>query len=107
MKKLLPILAFLALMLVPWTSRAQTVIIGTGTSTQNSAPVANYYNYSLAEMIFTADEIAAGNPTVNTIVSVGFECTASVNKEYGITIYMKNVDADAFTAASDYVAPYW
>ena len=104
MKKLLPILALLALMLVPWTSRAQSVTIGTGTSTQNSAPVANYYNYSLAEMIFTAEEIAAGSPTVNTIVSVGFECTASVNKEYGITIYMKNVDADAFTAASDYVA---
>ena len=104
MKKLLPILAFLALLLVPWTSRAQSVTIGTGTSTQNSAPVANYFNYSLAEMIFTADEIAAGSPTVNTIVSVGFECTASVNKEYGITIYMKNVDADAFTAASDYVA---
>ena len=78
---------------------AQVVTIGTGVSTQNTAPIANYYNYSLAEMIFTADEIAAGNPSVNTILSIGFECTSDVSKDYGVTVYMKNVDVTSFSSA--------
>ena len=88
-------------LLVPWAANAQTVTIGTGTSAQNSAPIANYYNYSMAEMIFTADEIDTID--VNTILSLGFQCTTNVSKNYGVTVYMKNIEADAFTATTDFI----
>ena len=91
------LLAFIA----PWAANAQTVTIGTGTSTQNSAPIANYYDLSMAEMIFTADEIGAID--VNTILSLGFQCTTNVSKNYGVTVYMKNIEADAFTATTDFI----
>ena len=88
-------------MFMPWAANAQTVTIGTGTSAHNSAPIANYYNYSLAEMLFTSAEI--GTTDVNTILSLGFEGAAASSKTYGITVYMKNVDATSFTANTDYI----
>ena len=94
---------FLLLMAIglPWAAQAQTVTIGEGTSTHHSAPIANYYNYSLAEMLFTSAEI--GTTDVNTILSIGFEGANSSAKTYGITVYMKNVDVQSFTAATDYI----
>ena len=86
----------------PWAANAQTVTIGTGTDTQYESPMDNYYNYSFVEMIYTADEIAAGNPTENTILSVGFHLASEGlnNKTYTITVYMKNIDATSFESAS-------
>ena len=86
-----------------WTAKATVVTIGTGTTTHNSAPIANYFNYSLAEMIFTAEEISAGNPSVSTILSLGFEGAAASSKTYEVTIYMKNVDAVSFIEAADFI----
>ena len=100
MKKFLLFLMF-ALCCIPWVANAQTVTIGTGTSAHNSAPIANYYNYSLAEMLFTSAEI--GTTDVNTILSIGFEGAAASSKTYGITVYMKNVDATSFSANTDYI----
>ena len=100
MKKFLLFLMF-ALFCVPWAANAQTVTIGTGTSAHSSAPIANYYNYSLAEMLFTSAEI--GTTDVNTILSLGFEGAAASSKTYSITVYMKNVDATGFTAADDFI----
>ena len=86
----------------PWAANAQTVTIGTGTDTQYESPMDNYYNYSFVEMIYTADEIAAGHPTENTILSVGFHLASEGlnNKTYTITVYMKNIDATSFESAS-------
>ena len=88
-------------LLMPWAANAQTVTIGTGTSAHNNAPIANYYNYSICEMLFTSAEI--GSTDVNTLLSIGFEGAAASSKTYGITVYMKNVDATGFSAASDYI----
>ena len=101
MKRNSLLLALLVALFMPWAANAQTVTIGTGTSAHNSAPIANYYNYSLAEMLFTSAEI--GTTDVNTILSLGFEGAAASSKTYGITVYMKNVDATSFTAANDYI----
>ena len=95
------LLLLLALIFAPWAANAQTVTIGTGTSAHHSAPIANYYNYSLAEMLFTSAEI--GSTDVNTILSIGFEGVAASSKTYGITVYMKNVDATGFSANTDYI----
>ena len=88
--------------LAPWAAMAQTVTIGTGTDTQYESPMDNYYNYSFVEMIYTADEIAAGHPTENTILSVGFHLASQGlnDKTYTITVYMKNIDATSFESAS-------
>ena len=101
MKRKSLLFALLVALFMPWAANAQTVTIGTGTSAHNSAPIANYYNYSLAEMLFTADEI--GTTDVNTILSLGFEGAAASSKTYGITVYMKNVDATSFSANTDYI----
>ena len=101
MRKKSLLLLLLMAMFAPLAANAQTVTIGTGTSAHNSAPIANYYNYSLAEMLFTSAEI--GTTDVNTILSLGFEGAAASSKTYGITVYMKNVDATSFTAANDYI----
>ena len=87
---------------LPWAAKAQTVTIGTGTDTQYESPMDNYYNYSFVEMIYTADEIAAGHPTENTILSVGFHLASQGlnGKTYTITVYMKNIDATSFESAS-------
>lgn len=101
MRKKSLLLLLLMAMFAPWAAMAQTVTIGTGTSTHNSAPIANYYNYSLCEMLFTSAEI--GTTDVNTILSLGFEGAAASSKTYSITVYMKNVDATSFTANTDYI----
>ena len=98
-KSLLFLLLFA--LIAPWAANAQTVTIGTGTTTHNSAPIANFYNYSMAEMIFTANEI--GTTNVNTILSLAFESTSDVNKDYGVTVYMKNISASEFATTDEYV----
>ena len=91
---------FLILLLAvfaPWAANGQTVTIGTGTNTYTSSPIDNYYDCSFTEILYTAADIAAGSPTQNTIISMGFESDNGSNgKTYGITVYMKNVDATAF-----------
>ena len=101
MKRKSLLFALLVALFMPWAANAQTVTIGTGTSAHNSAPIANYYNYSLAEMLFTSAEI--GTTDVNTILSLGFEGAAACSKTYSITVYMKNVDATSFTSSDDYI----
>ena len=53
-------------------------------------------------MIYTAEEIAAGNPTEDNILSVGFQLASNGlnNKTYSIAVYMKNYDADEFGTAT-------
>ena len=101
MKRKSLLFLLLIALIAPWAADAQTITIGTGTTTHNSAPIANFYNYSMAEMIFTASEI--GTTNVNTILSLAFESTSNVSKDYGVTVYMKNISANEFTATSEFV----
>ena len=91
------LLLMLLAVFAPWAANAQTVTIGTGTNTYASSPIDNFYDCSFTEILYTAADIAAGNPTQNTIISMGFESDNGSNgKSYGITVYMKNVDETAF-----------
>ena len=71
----------------------ETVEIGTGTNTYYYYPVNMYFNYSLTEQIYTADEIG----TAGTINSIGFyyDYTNAFSMD-NVTLYMKNVERDAF-----------
>ena len=105
-KKSLLFVLLMALFM-PWAANAQTVTIGEGTSTYYYSPINNYYNYSFTEMIYTASEIAVGNPTEDYILSVGFQLASEGlnGKTYNVDIYMKNVTDDelgtSFVAVSD------
>ena len=88
-KKSLLFLLLFALM-APWAAKAQTTVtIGEGTATSNTNPIGTYYNYSITEQLYTADEIG----TAGTISSISFYYMGIAANDLPITVYMANVDA--------------
>ena len=81
-------------------AQTTTVTIGNGTNTQYYLPINMYYNYSLTQQIYTADEIG----TAGTITSISFDYanSASFSME-GVQLYMMNVDKDKFESNTDMV----
>ena len=64
-KSLLFLLLFA--LIAPWTANAQTTVtIGEGTATSNTNPIGTYYNYSITEQLYTADEVFSGTLSVTT-----------------------------------------
>ena len=71
------------------TQAQTTVTIGTGTVTSNTNPIGTYYNYSITEQLYTAEEIGmAGN-----ITSISFYYMGTAARDLPITVYMENVSA--------------
>ncbi len=100
MKKTLQLLALLALLCVPWVGRAQVeVSIGEGTTTNSYLPGYNFYNYSISQQIYTADEIGMAG----SIASVAFQNTGG-EKTRTYNVYMALTDKDEFLSTSDWVA---
>jgi len=77
----------------------QNVTIGEGTDLYYYYPVNMYFNYSLTEQVYTADEIGTGAGTINTI-SFYYDYTSSFSMN-NVTLYMKNVTRDAFASNTD------
>ena len=75
------------------------VCIGSGISTSNDLPVNNYYNYSLTEQIYTADEIGMSG----AILSIEFYKAATVEAVKDLDIYMVATDKDEFDSGSDFI----
>ena len=87
--------------LCSWQMSAQTVVeIPTtgGTSGNSYLPSYSFYNYSLTQQIYTANEI--GMP--GTISSVAFYNSGS-EKTRIYTIYMVNTDKATFTGSYDWI----
>ena len=84
-------------------ARADEVMIGDAesTSSQYTLPVNMFYNYSLTQQIYTADEIGMAG----TINSIAFDYinTASFNMN-GVKVYMMNVDKENFETTTDMVS---
>ena len=94
-KKSLLFVLLMAL-LAPWAANAQTIVeIGDGTAGSNRVPIDTYYNYSISEQLYTADEIG----TAGTITSISFNYINTVAKDFPIEVYMKNVDAADLSTA--------
>ncbi len=88
-KSLLFLLLF-ALM-APWAANAQTTVtIGDGTTTSNTNPIGTYYNYSITEQLYTAEEIGMAG----TISSISFYYMGIAAKDIPLVVYMANVDAE-------------
>ena len=77
-----------------------TIEIGNGTSSDWFLPVNTYYNYSLSQMIYTAEEIGeSGN-----IYTISFyhDYEGSFSME-GVRVYMKNINKQKFNDQTDMV----
>ena len=88
---LLPLLLgiLLCTFLPQGTKAQQTVTIGDGTSTAYYCPIGTYYNYSITEQLYTADEIGMAG----TIQSISFYWAYTTAKSFNIDVYMANVTA--------------
>ena len=75
----------------PLAAKAQTTVeIGDGTSAGYYTPIGTFYNDTATAEIYTADEIGmAGN-----ITSISFYYAYTAAKDFPITVYMANVDAE-------------
>ena len=83
-------MTLLLALLTTFGAWAQTTVeIGDGTSTGYYTPIGTYYNYSITEQLYTANEIGMAG----TISSISFYYASSAAKEFPITVYMANVDA--------------
>jgi gingipain K len=76
----------------------QAIEIGTGTSTHNYLPTYNYYNYSMTEQIYTADEIGVAG----TINSIAFY-NEGAEKTRTLDFYLKATDKESFSSKTDWV----
>ena len=74
------------------------VCIGTGTATNSYIPTYTYYNYSLTQQIYTAEEIGASG----YILSVDFHASAS--KTRTLDIYMVSTDKSSFESETDWIS---
>ena len=80
-------------------SAQQIVEIGTGSTTTNSyLPLYSFYNNTLSEQIYTANEI--GMP--GTITSIAFY-NAGTTKTPDLKIYMINTNKTEFTSTTDWM----
>ena len=75
------------------------VIIGEGATTNSNLPVYTYYNNSLTEQIYTADEIGTGG----TINSVSFFNTGAARTR-DVAVYMAATTKTGFTANNDWIS---
>ena len=102
MKKLLFLLITLAAT-VPWVTNAQTTVtIGDSTGSQYTLPVNMFYNYSLTQQLYTAEEITESGGGAGTITSISFyyNHTDAFSMD-NVRIYMKNVDKESFANSTD------
>ena len=81
-------------------ARADLVEIGDGGTTNNSyLPGYNFYNYSLTQQIYTAEEINMAG----TINSIAFKNTGT-EKTRTYNVYMLLTDKETFSSGTDWVA---
>ena len=76
------------------------ITIGEGSSTSSELPLNMYYNYSLTEQLYTAQEIGVGACYINSVAFKLVSGTAS--KTYALDVYMLNTDKTSITN-QDYV----
>lgn len=96
-------LLLLSMLLITWMGAvsAEEVTIGEDTNTSYQLPVNMYYNFSLTQQIYTAEEIG----TAGFIHSISFYYanTKSFTMD-GVRVYLKEVDKSTFASNTDMVS---
>ena len=80
------------------TMKAEEVEVGVPTGTNNYLPTYTYYNYSLTQQIYTADEIGRGG----VINSISFDMASGDDRTRVINLFMKNVTRSTFANNTDW-----
>ncbi len=75
------------------------ICVGDSTATNNYLPTFNYYNYSLSQQIYTADEL---DHLFGSINSVEFY-NAGAEKTRNIDVYMVSTTKDTFASQTDWI----
>ncbi len=75
-------------------------VIGNGTVSQRGLPSNPYYNYSLSEQIFTADEMGGAK----NISAVSFYVNTAGATTRTVDIYLAETDKSEFSSGTDWVA---
>ena len=91
-------LLLLTLLMFTFLGARAQVQIGTGEATNSYLPSYSYYNYSVSQQIYTADEIAASG----NITSIAFYNGGSA-KARKFNIYLAHTTKTAFDGASDWI----
>ncbi|MBQ8957895.1 MAG: fibronectin type III domain-containing protein, partial [Bacteroidales bacterium] len=79
-------------------ARAEVVTIGEGSSSNVYIPTRSYYNYSLTQQLYTADEIgSAGSISSIAFYNSGTEVTRD------LTLYLVNTDKTVFSDNYDWI----
>ena len=73
--------------------------IGSGDGISSYLPLNNYFNYSLTEQIYTAEELGE----TGVIEGIGFFKNSNKSCERDIVIYMVHTDKDEFESTSDWI----
>ena len=79
-------------------ARAEVVTIGSGDGTSSYLPTYSYYNYSLTQQIYTADEIGRAG----TIGSIAFK-NMGTEKTRTIEIYFVHTSKTSFSSTTDWI----
>ena len=99
MKKKVFSLMMMLLLAFMGVAKAETIVIGDGTSTSYYAPYNSLYEYSFVEQVYTASEIGGGG----TITAISFNMRESdASQTNAIDVFMKNVSRSTFSNSTDY-----
>ena len=81
--------------------KASQIQVGMGTSTTNYTPYNTYYNYSLCQMIYTAEELHAAGLSAGPITGIAFESYSSNHyQREGIEIWMASTTLTSTSSTS-------
>ena len=84
---------------VSFTTTSDILTIGSSDGTNAYLPLNNYYNYSLTEQIYTAEELGEAG----VIERIGFFKKHNKSCERDIDIYMVYTDKSEFESTSDWI----
>ena len=87
------------------THGQQAITVGNGTTSQNGAPINNYYCYTYSQQLYTAAEIssAGGGPGLITSIAFEYAYSSAMTAKTNCTIYMGHTNKTSFSSSSDYV----
>lgn len=76
------------------------VLIGSGDNHCGALPIEEYFNYSISQQIYTAEEMTA---TPGAITKVAFKMANASYVERNISVYLANTDKESFSSTTDWV----
>ena len=83
------------------SSSPNYVAIGAGTNNRYDLPVNMYYNYSLTQQIYTAEEIGSQNGTIHAVsFYYNYDMPFSID---GVQMYLQNTSKSSFSSNTDMV----